>query len=487
MTVILSGQKIMFKEISWPFLIPIIAVFAFVNVYSFSTLTTKPAVWYDEGINIELARNFYEFGKLDLVVEPLTFSGRGANIGSTGYPVTIPLAGFFKAFGFGLAQARIYMLLWINIFLACLFYFLKKTWDTRTALIILLLVASFPSFYANGRSVMGEIPGLAFILLALVWSFYKKNDFIAGVFLGLAVVSKPSVYAFFVPALVLLFFLEKEKFFRKTIQLGLGAFVPFLFWAAVYPEVFSSFSVWQNLKSHFINPYAAEAFTVIGNIQNNLASFLYSPTLIYFSLFAAVIALAGFLNRDFYKENRAVFAVFGFYSLFQLFFFLKSLGYFRYLIAVQVFIFILLVPSVGIVMERLFSQRKYADALAASFFALIILFQTAYLFTKADLFYSSEIQETFDYIQENFSESSVGVINLPPLASLVLADKKFQTISTYGLRDLGANPLSFEREKLPGIIVFDDSGFLTEEQKIKLAEFYGLNKAVGGIMIYEKR
>jgi len=477
----------MFKEISWPFLIPIIAVFAFVNVYSFSTLTTKPAVWYDEGINIELARNFYEFGKLDLVVEPLTFSGRGANIGSTGYPVTIPLAGFFKAFGFGLAQARIYMLLWINIFLACLFYFLKKTWDTRTALIILLLVASFPSFYANGRSVMGEIPGLAFILLALVWSFYKKNDFIAGVFLGLAVVSKPSVYAFFVPALVLLFFLEKEKFFRKTIQLGLGAFVPFLFWAAVYPEVFSSFSVWQNLKSHFINPYAAEAFTVIGNIQNNLASFLYSPTLIYFSLFAAVIALAGFLNRDFYKENRAVFAVFGFYSLFQLFFFLKSLGYFRYLIAVQVFIFILLVPSVGIVMERLFSQRKYADALAASFFALIILFQTAYLFTKADLFYSSEIQETFDYIQENFSESSVGVINLPPLASLVLADKKFQTISTYGLRDLGANPLSFEREKLPGIIVFDDSGFLTEEQKIKLAEFYGLNKAVGGIMIYEKR
>jgi len=487
LTVILSGQKIMFKEISWPFLIPIIAVFAFVNVYSFSTLTTKPAVWYDEGINIELARNFYEFGKLDLVVEPLTFSGRGANIGSTGYPVTIPLAGFFKAFGFGLAQARIYMLLWINIFLACLFYFLKKTWDTRTALIILLLVASFPSFYANGRSVMGEIPGLAFILLALVWSFYKKNDFIAGVFLGLAVVSKPSVYAFFVPALVLLFFLEKEKFFRKTIQLGLGAFVPFLFWAAVYPEVFSSFSVWQNLKSHFINPYAAEAFTVIGNIQNNLASFLYSPTLIYFSLFAAVIALAGFLNRDFYKENRAVFAVFGFYSLFQLFFFLKSLGYFRYLIAVQVFIFILLVPSVGIVMERLFSQRKYADALAASFFALIILFQTAYLFTKADLFYSSEIQETFDYIQENFSESSVGVINLPPLASLVLADKKFQTISTYGLRDLGANPLSFEREKLPGIIVFDDSGFLTEEQKIKLAEFYGLNKAVGGIMIYEKR
>ena len=214
---------------------------------------------------------------------------------------------------------------------------------------------------------------------------------------------------------------------------------------------------------------------------------MYAPTLIYFSLFAAVIALAGFLNRDFYKENRAVFAVFGFYSLFQLFFFLKSLGYFRYLIAVQVFIFILLVPSVGIVMERLFSQRKYADALAASFFALIILFQTAYLFTKADLFYSSEIQETFDYIQENFSESSVGVINLPPLASLVLADKKFQTISTYGLRDLGANPLSFEREKLPGIIVFDDSGFLTEEQKIKLAEFYGLNKAVGGIMIYEKR
>ena len=477
----------MSKEFFGPFLIPVIAVFVFVNVYSFSTLTTKPAIWYDEGINIELARNFSEFGKLDLIVEPLTFSGRGVNIGSTGYPVTVPLAWFFKAFGFGLAQARVYMLLWMNIFLACLFYFLKKTWDTRTALIILLLVASFPSFYANGRSVMGEIPGITFILLTLIWYFREKSDLVAGVFLGLAVISKPSVYLFFVPALILLFFFKKEDFFKKIIRLGLGAFMPLLAWAVIYPEIFSSLSAWQDLGSHFVNPYAAEEFTVIGNIQNNLASFLYSPTLIYFSLFAAVIMLAGFLNRDFYKENRAVFALFGFYSLFQLFFFLKSLGYFRYLIAVQLFIFALLVPSVKVLTERLFFQKIYARFLFAAFFASVVLFQTAYLFTKADLFYSNEIQETFVYIQKNFSESSVGVINLPPMASLVRADKKFQTISTYGLRDLGPHPLSFEREKLPNIIVFDESGFLTEEQKIKLAELYGLKKIIGGITLYEKK
>ena len=42
-----------------------VAVLLFVNFYSFATLTTKPAYWYDEAINVELARNFADFGKLD--------------------------------------------------------------------------------------------------------------------------------------------------------------------------------------------------------------------------------------------------------------------------------------------------------------------------------------------------------------------------------------------------------------------------------------
>src|SRR3990167_1320353 len=113
-------------KLQWVFLL---VVLLFVGLYSLSTLTTKPAYWYDEAINVELARNFSEFGKLDLVIAPNTFSERGATVGSTGYPVTVPLAGFFKLFCFGLSQARIYMLLWMSALILVFFFIAKKLWS----------------------------------------------------------------------------------------------------------------------------------------------------------------------------------------------------------------------------------------------------------------------------------------------------------------------------------------------------------------------
>src|SRR3989344_4114920 len=50
----------------------LIGILLFALLYSFPTLTTKPAYWYDEAMNVEIARNFAEFGALDLIVAPNT-------------------------------------------------------------------------------------------------------------------------------------------------------------------------------------------------------------------------------------------------------------------------------------------------------------------------------------------------------------------------------------------------------------------------------
>lgn len=462
----------------------LVAVLIFINIFSFSTLTTKPALWFDEGINIELARNFSEFGKLDLVVEPSTFSGWGANIGSTGYAITLPLALFFKIFGFGFAQARIYMLIWMNIFILLLFYFVKKQWNTNVAVITTLLVTTFPAFYALGRTVMGEIPGFVFLLLTLIWYLHKRNLFVSGIFLGLAVISKPSVYVFFIPAFVILFLLNKKEFFKKTLKLGFGAFIPFLVWILIYLPAVSSGSTWKDLKEHFINPYSEEGMTVWGNITNNLALFFYSPTLIYFSVFTLIIVLALCLNKDFYKKNRNLFLLSGIYGLFALFYFLKSFGYYRYLIAVQFLIFIFLAPT-GICLSRYFSNRKHRRPAVVIFFGVLVLFQGIYLLAGAKLFYSNETQETVEYVKNNFAGSMIGVINLPTVACAIPAENKYQTISTYGLRDLGPHPLSFEEKKLPMVVILDGGHNLEEKYENQLKEFYKLNEVFGRIMIYE--
>lgn len=461
-------------------------VIVFINVFSFQTLTTKPAVWYDEGINIELARNFSEFGKLDIAVAPNTFADRGATIGSTGYPITGPLALVFKLFGFGFAQARIYMLLWMSIFLICVFYFAKKSWGENTALLATALIATFASFYGNGRSVMGEIPGFTFILLSLFWYFYRKSFFITGIFLGLAVVSKPAVYIYFIPAFVIILLFDKKSFFPRTFKLGAGSLLAFIGWIIIYAKVAFSPATWQELGTHFANPYAQEGLTPIINIKNNLASFFHQPTLIYFSLLALVIVFAIYCDREYYKKNRQLFLLCGFYSLGAFFYFLKNITIYHYIAGIQFLIFILVAPSIKVIASRFF-RAKYARLAIFTGFSLLLVFQLAYLLTKAKLFYSDSPQQTFAYIQKEYGAATVGLINIPAVASLIPAEKKFQIISTYGVRDVGANPLSLNEDILPGVLIMMPNQQLEEKNLDALKKHYEFDKTIGGdFEIYQK-
>lgn len=456
----------------------------FVVIFSATTLTTKPAVWYDEGINIELARNFSEFGKLDLIVEPMTFSGRGANIGSTGYPITIPLAIFFKVVGFGIAQARIYMLFWMVFFVFSLFYFVKKEWSSHIAILVVLMVVTFAPFYGNGRSVMGEIPGFTFILLTLIWYLHKKNIFGAGIFLGLAVISKPSVYIYFIPVFLILFLLNRKNFLNNIFRLGIGSFVSFFVWLLIYLDVVFSLQTWQRLIAHFSNPYRQEGLSSLINIKNNLASFFDSATLIYFTFFILIITLAIYFRREHYKTHRNFFLIFIFYLPFSVFHYFKSLGYLRYLIASQFLIFILLVPSTFVIINR-FLPRQYIRTVKIFCFLILISVQTFHLFTGAKLFYSAKPQKTVQYVEENYNDKTIGIINVPPIASLISPKKKFQYLLTYGI-DIGKNPLFMNDNKLPGVIIVSKD-YQDKNGDNIINKFYKLVKIIDDdIMIYQK-
>ncbi len=444
---------------------------AFVFFFSWPTLTTKPAVWYDEGINIELARNFAEFGKLDLITEPLQFTGQGSLIGSTGYPVTIPLAIFFKIFGFGFAQARAYMLLWMTAALISIFWFVKKICGEAEAAMALLLVVSFASFYGNGRSVMGEIPGLIFMILSLGWFISKKSLMVSGIFLGLAVVSKPSVFISLIPAWIIFLAWNKKDFLVKVTKLGIGSFLPFLVWIFIYFNQVFSLDIWEKLQDHLSNPYKEAGISSWSNIKNNLVGFFYTPTLVYFLFFMILIVLAVFFDRDFYRRNRFLFMVSGWYSLSAFLFFLKSLGYLRYLIAVELLILMLL-PASLIKIAEYIKKPKLPVVWVPITLLVLVVFQFGYLFTRAKLFYSDSPEKTIKYIENNFPNHSIGVINIPPVAALVPPEKRYQTISSYGLMGVGLNPLSLEKDKLPGIIVLEDVATLEDDYKIILSKFY---------------
>lgn len=465
--------------------IGLLSVFLFVNIFSLSTLTTKPALWYDEGMNIELARNFSEFGKLDLMVKPMQFSGQGALIGSTGYPTTVPLAAFFKLFGFGLPQARVYMLLWMNALLFCLFYFTRKKWGASVALAVLLLTATFAPFYGNGRSVMGEIPGFTFLLLSLLWYQYKNNFFVTGIFLGLAVISKPSVYLFLIPAFVILLLFERKDFFMRALTLGIGALMPLFVWIGIYADTALSPSTWQSLRAHFSNPYEQSQLTSFVNIKNNLAAFFDSSTLIYFLLFVILITLAARVKKEYYENNKELLVFAASYGILEFFYFLKGLGYLRYLIGVQLLLFMLLVPAIQALVSR-FVLSPNSRIAARACVGILVLFQTTHLFLNAKLFYSDSPQKTSQYIENTFKGEPVGVINLPTVASLIPPSQRIQTISTYGLDKVGEHPLSFDEQTLPQAVVFEKNQVFDTPYAEVLKQRYSLDQEIGNILIYRK-
>jgi hypothetical protein len=122
----------------WPLL-----AFIIIATYTWGNLTTKPRPFFDEGLIIEVSRNFNLFHTLDVQIAPGQFSGLPYVAGSSGFPVSLPLAFIFHVFGFSLAVARLYALGWILIFLCTFFFVVKKFFNTTSAVSGLFLIASF--------------------------------------------------------------------------------------------------------------------------------------------------------------------------------------------------------------------------------------------------------------------------------------------------------------------------------------------------------
>lgn len=497
----------------------LIAVLLFVNLYSFPTLTTKPAYWYDEAINVELAHNFADFGTLDLIVAPNVFSGAGATVGSTGYPVTVPLAGFFRLFGFGLSEARVYMLLWMSTLLVTFFFVARKLWGAHVAYGGALLLATFAPFYGNGRSVMGEIPGFLFFLLAF-YLFEEKRFWLSGIFLGLAVVSKPSVFIFLIPAFVTVLLCGSDRWRRKLIalaRLGFCSILALVPWLIIYADEISRGGLAEHIFRHFRNPYHEAGFSALANVSVNLPTLTASTTLLYMWTLLAVVVVALFIERGLFRERRNLFILFATYLPLALLQYLKSFGYLRYLIAAEFLVFVLFLLALPVVLkqvtplfhsrtrmlpvERKDGQRSgnpVSDAgrknLTPIFIGVTVLVlisvQTIHLVAFADIYQSEKTQKTILYLYSQYpAATAVGVINVPQIASFIPAFQKYQYLATFGLPDLGTRILYLSPEKLPTIIVTESGtdSLSREEQALLMLQYEKDIAFTEGFSIYVKK
>ena len=410
------------------------------SLYSLQTLTTKPRIWADEGLSLELSHNFMIFGKIDVQTAPGIFSGLPEYLQSTGYPVLAPAALFFKIFGFGFVQARVYMLLWMIITISAIFIFLKNIFNFRLALLSILLITTFASFYANGRSLVGEIPGFFFLVIGLCFWWIKEKRFIAGIFFGLAVVSKPSVYLNALPVIGLVAIkYEKKDFWRNAILIVLGTLPAAIIWVSlVIPHPFQ-IEPWARIAHFYRDPYTSVSMT--NSIIKNVFQIPRQLSIIYFIILCIPIILTFFKLSD--KKIKCFYYFIILYSLLSFFYFLRSPGWIRYLIASQILILMLFPFAIENIIlkikERLAIIKRFKPILLHS---LIIIFlaivQTAQLFLFSHIYASDAALKATRFVTSNFQNQSIGLINMPEIAAFVNPAQKFQVINKLlGIPELG--------------------------------------------------
>ena len=76
-------------------------------------LPNNPATWFDEGINLGIAKSLIEKGVYSLQIAPEKFVETRPFLITTNYPVLFPIATSIKLLGFNLTSARIPMIIFI--------------------------------------------------------------------------------------------------------------------------------------------------------------------------------------------------------------------------------------------------------------------------------------------------------------------------------------------------------------------------------------
>ncbi|MDP3999629.1 MAG: glycosyltransferase family 39 protein [bacterium] len=449
---------------------------------SWATLTTKPRLWIDEAKSIELARSFLGFGKLNVQIAPGEFTDFPELLQSTGYPVTVPLAIFFKIFGYGLVQARIYMLIWMAIALMAIFVVGRSLFGEKLSLLSVGLIVTFASFHDSGRTVVGEIPGFIFLLIGFYLWLNKNSYFWSGVLWGLAIVTKPSVFTWILPVMLVIFLLEKSGFFKKLMLVGLGALPAAAGWVLLVLEQPFSKSAWVGILNFYQNPYSAGS--LMENVAQNLLNAPLSTTLIYFGIL--FILLWRVRTKEENIKLKSLYSFIIIYGIFAFIYYLRSPGWLRYILIAELLILFVLpaVLSSLLIRVKLFiaklklNPRRLPVGLALA----LIVIQLTHLFTGAQIFYSDSEIKASRFLNEEFLNQSIGTINSLALSVLLKTDQRFQIVDMAGIPTMGTSPLL--ADSLPEVIVFSASEGLSSPEQLILDKHYSPYSNLGSYSIF---
>ena len=446
----------------------ILACLFFVGIFfSCFRLTESPSVWYDEGWYFQTSANLLAHGIDGIQLSP----GNVQHIAilTVGYPLIYPLALWFQLFGTTILAARSLMVLFIMGLLLASYLFVRRILGPPIALAALALLVTFPPLYGNGKSVLGEVPGMMYFALFLLCfnvarSSVDKKIFwyiLTGVCAGLCVSTKP-VYLLLLPALAVGLFIEyrKSRLSKKeTIYLSCAILVPMLVWAVVQFKIGTSFS---EVFVHYANPYHLN--NIFQTILSNIKLLFSDVGTLYTMFLMGVWALSIFFRLRARKSLLVEETVSFIFSVLVVLAYLRTGGLYRYLFYAQIAA-IMFFPDAALFLTEKWSLKFWKPHTRKIWIACMIVLCAASLYqvmfsSWVANFYSSHKTE---FWQEYFSKlpatSSVFFYDTPEVVPFDTNGNYYQFLLAPAGSTIGSEQLSVLRSGKADIVIARTDSF----------------------------
>lgn len=451
-------------------------------------LPYSPATWFDEGINIGIAKSLVQDGVYSLKVGPQVYVPTRQFLITTNYPVILPVSLSLRLLGFTLEAARLPMVLFILGYVVAIYFLVKKLYGHKRALMSLALTISFVPFYGNGKDVLGEVPGLLYFILGILilsssyanWKKYLGT----GLMFGLSMATKPFFLIIF-PAIIIGFLYgwwkNDEKLIKPFFLIVGGTLVPIIVWIKTIVPSFSFFGISKALF-YYANSYATSSFFPL--ITANFFRFFKETTPLHFAILGFIVFLAmllKFLKKESIQTVEVTLLAFIFINFCW---YLKTPGWYRYFFPAHMILFILFPASLSFLFKK--DLRKTTLVIIALF-----LVQFSYLLTKRnEELYNSN--EAIVFSEKTMEQTKPGddilLINSPSVAFLLSNRSIYQYLQINPQLYFGSDTLQRDQRNYYQYIVTNGSleGVAIPEVSSKIGTLYHLSQNIGHYTLYKR-
>jgi 4-amino-4-deoxy-L-arabinose transferase-like glycosyltransferase len=412
--------------------------------------------------------------------------------------VVLPIALSFWLFGVSLFTARLVMVAYLLLFVIASYYLLRRIVSRSTALWSVGLLATFSSLYADGKNVLGEVPGLLFLTLFLIFAhrifdegkITKINMLCAGLFFGLCLTTKPTFLVLggaVVVALVYALWYEKRRISVSLMGWGIaGASIPVIVW---FLTQFSVHDSPARVFAFYANPYRLEHLSSV-MVHNALRFFKESTPLYLLGMFSiwSVALVVRLVKRNVITFVEVVAFCF---SLLILAAYLRTPGWYRYFFPVQL-IATLFFPAALQYLVGLFLKQRFVSFARISATLLLLLMigtQTYLLFFNSFIqgYYHSNTTEALEkYFSQYDARTSFFVYDAPQVPLFLPQGAPYYqyiAVNAQGYWSLGAEELSVISKGIPDVVIVSANAASSTQH---LLIGYTEKEQVANLIIFQK-